>query len=365
MVLTRCFTYNQANYITDAMNGFVMQQTNFPFVCTIVDDASTDGEQAVIREYVCANFDLQDISVAYEKDEEYGQITFARHKTNENCFFAVLYLKENHRSQKKSKLQYLNEWTDYAKYIALCEGDDYWTDPLKLQKQVDFLEGHKEYIMCSHNYIKYYENTNAFEDHPWYYYCFKDNESQIINYSLDEYFMRWWTQPLTCMYRNGEYLRNIPRTKYKSFRDDIFYYYVLKEGLGALFSDVMGVYRINDGGIWQGKDVVSQYKAGRDNALDIYINENDERALCRVYRDEMGIVISLWSEQYRWKALKEVVSYKRLVPKVHYRRFLRSVYEWFWGKMKRKAKAVFKTRLEFVFDNKGNVVNNSVLLNEG
>ena len=85
MVRVSCMTYNQSAYITDAMNGFVMQQTNFPFVCTIVDDASTDGEQEVISAFVKENFDLQDTSIAYEKDVDYGHVAFARHKTNKNC----------------------------------------------------------------------------------------------------------------------------------------------------------------------------------------------------------------------------------------------------------------------------------------
>ena len=140
LVRVSCMTYNQEPYITDALNGFVMQQTSLPFVCTIIDDASTDRNAEVIRNYVSENFDLQDTSIAYEKDMDYGHVTFARHKTNQNCYFAVIYLKENHYSQNKPKAPYIKEWADNVKYIALCEGDDYWTDPLKLQKQVDILE---------------------------------------------------------------------------------------------------------------------------------------------------------------------------------------------------------------------------------
>ena len=139
-VCVRCLTYNHANYITDAMNGFVMQHTKFPYVCTIIDDASADGEQLVIKKYLEDNFDLADASVAYEKDEGHGHVVYARHRTNQNCFFAVVFLNENHFSQRKPKSQYLMGWTDSAKYIAICEGDDYWIDPMKLQKQVDILE---------------------------------------------------------------------------------------------------------------------------------------------------------------------------------------------------------------------------------
>lgn len=150
LLRVHCSTYNQRAFITDALDGFAMQQTNFPFVCTIVDDASTDGEQEVIKKYVDEHFDLQDTAVAFEKETDDCHTTFAQHKTNRNCFFAVVFLKENHYSTRKSKRPYLTDWLD-AKYIALCEGDDYWIDPLKLQKQVDFLEAHEDYSMCFTN----------------------------------------------------------------------------------------------------------------------------------------------------------------------------------------------------------------------
>ena len=144
-VTVSCMTYNQSKYITDAMNGFTMQQTDFPFVCTIVDDASTDGEQEVIRKYVEENFDFSEGSAAYSKETDYAFITYAQHKTNKNCYFAVLYLKENHYSQKKDKSPYLKEWRDGVEYMAFCEGDDYWIVPDKLQVQYDILENNPNY----------------------------------------------------------------------------------------------------------------------------------------------------------------------------------------------------------------------------
>ena len=125
-VAVRCMTYNHSKYITDTMNGFAMQQTNFPFVCMIVDDASTDGEQEVIKQYIDHHFDYNKDGISYNKQTEYAEIIFARHKTNKNCYFAVLFLKENHYSKNKTKEPYLKEWQDEVEYIAYCEGDDYW-----------------------------------------------------------------------------------------------------------------------------------------------------------------------------------------------------------------------------------------------
>jgi glycosyltransferase involved in cell wall biosynthesis len=159
MVCVNCMTFNHANFIEDAMNGFCMQQTNFPFVCVIVDDASTDGEPAVIQKYIDCNFDLQNKSVVRNEETDDYVLTFAQHKTNKNCYFAVLLLKYNHY-RKKDKKPYYAEWQDNAKYVALCEGDDYWINHLKLQMQVNFLENHPGYMMCFHRaYLRFENNT--------------------------------------------------------------------------------------------------------------------------------------------------------------------------------------------------------------
>lgn len=139
-VLVSCMTFNQSRYIVDAMNGFCMQETSFPFICVIMDDASTDGEQEVIDAYLKENFDL-----SCTDETAYALIASGQHKTNRNCYFIVYYLKENHYSQKKDKKAYLKNIQSKIEYIALCEGDDYWTDSSKLQKQADFLDNNPDY----------------------------------------------------------------------------------------------------------------------------------------------------------------------------------------------------------------------------
>lgn len=151
MVFVECMTFNHVNFIEDAINGFCMQQTDFPFVCAIIDDASTDGEPIVIRKYFEDHFDLQDKSVAKFKETDDYVLTYARHKTNKNCFFLVFYLKYNHYG-KKDKEPYYAEWLNNSKYIAICEGDDYWIDQNKLKKQVDILESNERYGCVYSNY---------------------------------------------------------------------------------------------------------------------------------------------------------------------------------------------------------------------
>lgn len=156
-VVVRCFTYNQSKYIADAMNSFSCQKTNFPYVCCIVDDASTDGEKKKIKDYISENFDLSNAVEAYNKETDFGEIIFAQHKINKNCHFVALLLKKNHYSEKMrpQKLQYLAEWRNSCEYEAVCEGDDWWLDEYKLQKQVDVLDANPQLDMCACGTIRY------------------------------------------------------------------------------------------------------------------------------------------------------------------------------------------------------------------
>ncbi len=119
MVTIRCITYNHEPYIRQCLEGFVMQRTNFRFEAIVHDDASTDGTAAIIREYA----------------EKYPDI------------IKPIYETENQYSKHDGSLRRIMDAHMHGKYIAICEGDDYWTDPLKLQKQVDFLEANPEYAL--------------------------------------------------------------------------------------------------------------------------------------------------------------------------------------------------------------------------
>ena len=146
-VVVWCNTFNQASYIKDTMDGICMQQTNFPFACLIMDDASTDNEPEVIKQYLNDHFDME-----WAKETEDYHLTLARHKQNKNCYFAVYLLKYNHYSIKKLRLRYYKELADDIDYVALCEGDDYWTDKQKLQKQADALDANPQATLVYTNF---------------------------------------------------------------------------------------------------------------------------------------------------------------------------------------------------------------------
>lgn len=141
LVYIQSITYNHAPYINDTMNGFCIQQTSFPFIAVIIDDASTDGEQDIIMNYLIQHFDMEN---GDDWETEDAHFFYVQHKSNSNCYFVAILLKYNFYQIGKSKDYLFARWRDKSKYIALCEGDDYWIDPLKLQKQVDYLDEHSD-----------------------------------------------------------------------------------------------------------------------------------------------------------------------------------------------------------------------------
>lgn len=242
LVAIQCFTYNHSKYILDALNGFVMQQTNFPYVILIVDDASTDGEQEIIRNYISKQFNVTDTNVAYEKETNYAHITYAQHVTNLNCYIVALYLKENHYSQRKRKLPYLSYWRDNCKYEALCEGDDYWIDPLKLQKQVDFMENNPDYSMCFHNAIKLYERLEV-KDRISSFNYFKENQQIMVEQMIED----WYIPTASLLYRCDSLdYDSIPR-----FHSGDYTLELALASVGKVYyiDKYMSVYRLNNGGV--------------------------------------------------------------------------------------------------------------------
>ncbi|MBU3127161.1 glycosyltransferase [Clostridium tagluense] len=123
LVNINCITYNHEKYIAEAIDSFLMQKTNFKFEILIHDDASTDRTADIIREY----------------QKKYPDI------------IKPILQKENQYSKGVRSINYkFNFSRSKGKYIALCEGDDYWTDPYKLQKQVEYMENNCNCSMCFH-----------------------------------------------------------------------------------------------------------------------------------------------------------------------------------------------------------------------
>lgn len=261
-VCTLCTTFNHVPYVKDALNGFCIQETEFPVVYVIIDDASTDGEQELLRIWAEDNLLMTEEGTAYWNQRNYGEVFYARHLNNHNLFFAIILLNENHYSKRKLKFPYFEEWLEKSKYRAICEGDDYWTDCTKLQKQVDFLDSHSEYSFCVHNFKRYSEKNHVFSEGFRY--------QEDFSFDVKGYFKYWPTQPLTSLIRTTAIPSIETRRQYKLYRDNHHYYLLLQKGLGYYMADVMGVYRITNKGMWTSLDPVGKIEIDLKCYLELY-----------------------------------------------------------------------------------------------
>lgn len=244
LVSIQCITYNQSKYIQKALDGFVIQQTGFPFVCCIIDDFSNDGEQEMILNYFRVNFDLLEEDVyQFDETDDYKRF-FARHLINRNCYFLVINLKYNHYSIKKPKTPYYAEFNHLAKYIALCEGDDYWVDPLKLQKQFDFMEAHPHHSLCFCNNIKLYPDGRQ-EMLPRY-----PSDQEVC--PIEDLIIKGGgaMSTHTIFYRQDLYVPYLLWAKGCPVGDLPMMLSLAAKGLVGFLSDVVGVHRYQVPGSW-------------------------------------------------------------------------------------------------------------------
>ncbi len=214
MVSVVMTTYNHHPFIAEAIEGVLKQKTEFPIELIIGEDCSIDGTRKIVEEY----------SIRYPE-----QIKPIFNKKN-------LGLLKNY----KETLQVVS-----GKYIAFCEGDDYWTDPLKLQKQVDFMESNLSYVACFHKYQEIEESTIRNEILP----AIKDD----FVVTTTNFFKKWYTKTLTVLLRS-ESLHQIDISKYQNPRDTSLFYELLKINNAMCLNFVGGVYRLHKTGVWSLKE---------------------------------------------------------------------------------------------------------------
>ncbi len=221
-----CNTYNQEKYIADALESFIMQKTNFKFEVLVHDDASTDNTPNIIKKYA----------------EKYPDI------------IKPYYQSENQHSKKISITNDFQHSRAKGKYYAFCEGDDYWTDPLKLQKQYDILEQHPEIDMCAHgaSCVNAETKKRLFDIVP-------SKENRIM--TCEEIIMgEGGYIAANSMFYRRQLHENAPE-----FRRRFVYQYTLK---------ILGSIR---GGIYYIADIMSHYRSMADGSWTKHMSKNKEK----------------------------------------------------------------------------------------
>lgn len=204
-----CISYNQEKYIAEAIEGFLAQQTDFNFEIIIADDYSKDNTQAIIQKKATAHPDR----------------------------FNLILRKQNIGIQKNlyDALQHAK-----GKYIALCEGDDYWIDSRKLQKQVDLLDKNPSFGLCFHPVKVIFEDSNTKE------YIYPDIK-QKKSFSREKLLKENFIQTNSVMYRRSNY-KNLPEDILPL--DWFLHLYHAQSGEVGFIDQTMAVYRRHEGGVW-------------------------------------------------------------------------------------------------------------------
>lgn len=227
LLAIRCLAYNHEPYIRQCLEGFVMQKTDFSFIAIVHDDASTDNTADIIREYAEKYPDI--IKPIYETENQYS-----KHDGSLGRIMNAA-IPEN------------------VKYVAMCEGDDYWTDPLKLQKQVDFLESNPEFGMVYGKVHTWLQEENKF------------GKSFGKKAHTFEELVRYNTIPtLTVVLKYNlqqQYLDEIdPVTKNWKMGDYPMWLYISKVSKIGFIDEYLGTYRINTVSASHFKDRIGRLK---------------------------------------------------------------------------------------------------------
>ena len=230
MVSCRVSTYMHGDFIRQCLDGILMQKTNFPFEILVGEDESTDGTREICLEYA---------------KKHSSKIRLFLHSRENNILID---------GSPSSKFQ--SRYTQYhcrGKYIAFCEGDDYWTDPYKLQKQVNFLEANPDYSMCFTDYTVINEAGKILKKSGMHPDAKKD-------YTHLDVLRRYTPKTLTSVFRRKA-LPVESLTKYRVVPngDTFFFGIVTQFGSAKYIDEVTGAYRRHRGGIWSLISDVKKY----------------------------------------------------------------------------------------------------------
>ncbi len=245
MVSIICTAYNHEGCIADALDSFVMQKTNFPFKVIVNDDKSTDKTADIIKEY----------------EKKYPEI------------IKPIYQTENQYSKGFKLLGKMLNDIAVGKYIALCEGDDYWLDENKLQKQFDYMEAHEDCSFCFHaaemvTFDK--KRITIMMPYKKNKVCSLEDCLRRFNnmYPTASYFMRH-------EYRRELYAEMPEFYKNSPTGDTPIQLYLLSRGYGYYMNEIMSAYRRGAPDSWnstreRSADAAKLYREARLGIIEMY-----------------------------------------------------------------------------------------------
>lgn len=312
LVSVVCNTYNQEDYIRDALEGFVMQKTTFPFEILVHDDASTDATASIVKEY----------------EDKYPDL------------IKPIYQTENQYSKRVSISKTFQFPRAKGRYIAFCEGDDYWTDPLKLQKQADALERHPETDICAHQ-------TATVRDGKQTGVVPASSNSTV--YTVEEVIAGGggFVATASLMFRKTLFENEYEFAKRMSL-DYIWQISGALRGGMVYIGDCMGVYRQRAKGSYttRGRKNPAGHIANWTKIRETLraLDEETSHAYETVIGKQMALMdLNIWVRQGEWKAMLSSEGRKKLVLQPPAQRVLMVLQAIRWRLADRAAKLAQKT----------------------
>ena len=268
-----CITYNHAPFIRQCLDGFLMQKgVNYEIL--IHDDCSTDGTTEIIKEYAAKYPDL--ISPLYETENQYSKGVWV------DGF--------NYRRAR-------------GKYIAYCEGDDYWTDPLKLQKQVDFMEANPEYSVCFHGVEV--NDLRSGKHYPQHYNIPTGCDVDVKCFNNDHLI-----QPLAMLFRVSMFSFDWSK-QYHGYRDTHEIYHLLRAGKGRFLNFYGGQYNMHKGGVSAGIDTLTNVRCGHLLITELYLHNRDDKRLRKYFQSVLLWVLDVYKNRGMksdyWRTIKDIL----------------------------------------------------------
>lgn len=289
LVSVAMITYNHEKYIKQAVESVLMQDCNFEIELIIADDESHDKTGDIITNIITSH-------------PKANIIRYTKHKKNKgvqaNFAWSIMQGK--------------------GKYVAVCEGDDYWTDPLKLQKQIDFLETNPDYVMACNASSEVDESGKEFK------IAQIDKDTVDLAMVLRE---GWFIRTASIIFRKEAINDGFPDFFYNAYSTDyILQVMILKHGKCKYFPELMSAYRRHEGGISQSdKPLQLRRWLTKIKLLDTLNSFTDGQYINEIKRHQKRIKQTISFFLYRYPQLLRVLGLKTYIKRANLNFFLKEI----------------------------------------
>ena len=278
-------TYGHEQFIKQSIEGVLMQDCDFDIELILANDCSPDLTDEVVRGVL-------------ENHPKSNWIKYTKHPKNIGMISNFMWA--------------AGQAT--AKYIALCDGDDYWTDPLKLQKQVDFLEANKTIALAAHNVQIVGKEFNEIIDRPYH------NQISTGIYNTEDIIKGFKLPTNSILFRNHLYdFKNTPKWSSK-IRSGDKYLYLMLSTFGDIYYDntIMGAYRKHEGGIVGSYDSWSYQKHILIHKNQIFFWRNFKEFFYPKYQKDININIAKEYADMSLRSLKNQEQFFKSIPYIYF-----------------------------------------------